>query len=203
MFLILEQYFKSYPIKHKVVKGLFDHGISIRNSRLFLNDIEISISEVSKAFSVNRRTVYDTIRMVDNDDILKTVMASIMPGVDRASTYSLMGCQVISLYPMKGCFSRTLETFMSTTSSYLCHLSELSALNDDRGENYVRAIFEMPIPDRILQELDKCSCVSRIEIQSPDLDSESFVCPKCEVKTCPKKLVTKIPDAISSAVTQS
>lgn len=192
MLLILEQYFKEHPSRLKVVKGLFDHGISVKNGKLFLNSIEISISEAAKAFSVNRRTIYDTIRMVEGKDELRAVMSSIRPGVDRSGALSLMGCEVITLFPMKGCYGSLLETFMSTTSGYLCHLQEVSGINDNRGEDYLRATFDIPLPDKVFQELEKCSCISRIVVESADIDSYAYVCPKCEVKTCPKKLVTKI-----------
>ncbi len=195
MFLILEQYFKDYPTKLKIVKGLFEHGISVRNGKLYLNSIEISISEVSKAFSVNRRTVYDTIKLIDSKDELSAVMQNIRPSVDRTGASALMGCEIVTLVPMKGCFSKCLETFMSTTSSYLCHLSEIYAVNENGGENQVRAVFDMPVPQKVFQELEKCSCISKIIIESPDLDSDSYVCPKCEVRKCPKKLVTKIEDS--------
>ncbi len=197
MFLILDQYFKESPTKHRIVSGLFDHGISVRNGKLYLNDIEISISEVSKAFSVNRRTVYETIRAIEAREELKSVMASIRPTVDRTAASSLMGCEVVTIIPMKGCFNKSLETFLSTASSYLCHLSELSAINDKRDDNYVRATFDIPIPEKIFEELEKCSCISKIVIESPDMESDSYVCPKCEVRACPKKLVTRLNESVA------
>lgn len=195
MFLILEQYFREHPTKLKVVRGLFEHGISVRNSKLYLNNIEISISEVSKAFSVNRRTVYDTIRLIDSKEELRAVMQSIKPSVDRTGASALMGCEIVSLVPMKGCFSKTVETFLSTASSYLCHLSEIHAVNESNGEDHITAVFDIPVPRKVFQELEKCSCISKIIIESTDVESDSYVCPKCEVRKCPKKLVTKIEDA--------
>lgn len=197
MFLILEQYFKEHPTKLKIVRGLFEHGISVRNGRLYLDSIEISISEVSKAFSVNRRTVYDTIKLIDSKDELRAVMQSIKPSVDTTDASTLIGCEVVSLVSMKGCFSKTLDSFLSSVSSYMCHISEIHAVNENNADNHITAVFDVPVPRKVFQELEKCSCISKIIIESADLESNSYVCPKCEVRKCPKKLVTKIEDAIA------
>lgn len=192
MFLILEQYFKEYPTKLKIVRGLFERGISVKNGKLYLSDIEISISEISKAFSVNRRTVYDTISYIESKEELKAVMQNIRPSVDRSEAAALMGCEIVTIIPTKGGFGKCLETFMQTTASYTCHISDLNAVNDNGGETLVRAVFDIPIPRRVYQELEKCTCISKILIESPEIESGTYVCPKCEVRKCPKKLVTRI-----------
>lgn len=192
MFIILEQYFKDYPIKMKVVKGLFDNGISVREGKLYINNIEIPITEVAKALSVNRRTVYDTIKMIMEKDPLRAVMENIRSTIDRTAATSLMGYETVVIVPKRGCFQNSLKILLEKVSGYLGNVSEISAVNESREENYIRVTFNIPIPERVFVELEKCSCISRLLINTPKFDSESYVCPKCEVTICPKKLMTSI-----------
>lgn len=192
MFLILEQYFKDYPIKMRVVKGLFDNGIAVRAGKLYLNTIEIPITEVAKALSVNRRTVYDTIRMIMEKEPLRTVMENIRSTVDRTPATALMGYETVVIVPKRGCFQNSLKILLEKVSGYLGNVSEISAVNEGRGENYIRVTFNIPIPERIFIELEKCSCISKLIINTPKFDSDAYVCPKCEVTICPRKLMTSI-----------
>ncbi len=192
MFLILEQYFKDYPIKMRVVKGLFDNGIAVRAGKLYLNTIEIPITEVAKALSVNRRTVYDTIRMIMEKEPLRTVMENIRSTVDRTPATALMGYETVVIVPKRGCFQNSLKILLEKVSGYLGNVSEISAVNEGRDENYIRVTFNIPIPERIFIELEKCSCISKLIINTPKFDSDTYVCPKCEVTICPRKLMTSI-----------
>lgn len=192
MFLILEQYFKDYPIKMRVVKGLFDNGIAVRAGKLYLNTIEIPITEVAKALSVNRRTVYDTIRMIMEKEPLRTVMENIRSTVDRTPATALMGYETVVIVPKRGCFQNSLKILLEKVSGYLGNVSEISAVNEGRDENYIRVTFNIPIPERIFIELEKCSCISKLIINTPKFDSDAYVCPKCEVTICPRKLMTSI-----------
>lgn len=192
MFLILEQYFKPYPIKMKVVRGLFENGISVRDGKLFVNNIEVPITEVAKALSVNRRTVYDTIGMIMKNEPLRLVMENIKSTADRTVASSLMGYETVVIIPKMGCFQNSLRILLEKVSGYMGNVSEISAINENKDENYIRVTFNVPIPEKIFLELEKCSCISKLLITAPKFDSESYVCPKCEVTICPKKLMTSI-----------
>ncbi|WP_084272443.1 hypothetical protein [Picrophilus oshimae] len=65
MILLLQEYFKDYPVKREIIEKLFENGISVKNGKLYLNDIEISISAVAKALKINRKTVYETMELIE------------------------------------------------------------------------------------------------------------------------------------------
>ncbi len=73
MLLVLEEYFKEYPVKKKIVETLYNNGVSIKNGKFFLNDIEISLSSIAESIKVNRRTVYETIKFVNKKSKNKIV----------------------------------------------------------------------------------------------------------------------------------
>gem|GEM_PF-2715597 len=194
MLLILREYFKSSPIKLRIVQKLYDSGISISNGKLKLNDIEISVSEVARAFSVNRKSVYDTIRSVEANSNIRNIMERIRPRVDDSQALPLTGSEVLTIIPKKGCLSKSLQSFMDAVSGYICHLSRISASLSNETHGVIVATFRVPIPNAVINEIGKADCIDRIVIQSPDLNPDTYICPKCEVKNCEKKMITALKD---------
>ena len=68
MLFLLEQYFKDSPTRKKIVEGLFNRGISVKGGKFFCGSIEISPSQVATALGVNRRTVYETLKQIEDNE---------------------------------------------------------------------------------------------------------------------------------------
>ncbi|GGM67465.1 regulator of amino acid metabolism, contains ACT domain protein [Thermogymnomonas acidicola] len=188
MLLILEEYFKNYPIKRRIVEGLYNLGISVVDGRFYLGGMEISISEIAKAFRVNRRTVYDTLRFIEATPQVKAVMEKIKPSVDICDVVPLMGHQVITIRTTMGYFSRTLAAVGEIVSRYGCYIREFTAKNYGSNDTFIRIIFFRPIPERVINDLSAIDGVRRVEIASPEPLDGKLLCDICEVKVCPNKL---------------
>ena len=192
MLLILEEYFKDHPIKRKIVEGLYNRGISVSNGRFYTSNIEISISEVAKAFGVNRRTVYDTIRIIEGTPGVKDIMARIKPFPDITDISPLMGDQVVTLHICPGYFSRAMSSLVDTVRRYGSYVKEIYGRNLSMDETVLRAIFFRTVPRRIFDELAKIEGIEKIVVESPGNGEGEVICSSCDVRICPNKLSTGI-----------
>jgi Predicted regulator of amino acid metabolism, contains ACT domain len=182
MLLILEEYFKDHPIKRKVVEGVFNRGISIRDGKFYVDGIEVSISEVAKTLGVNRRTVYDTIKIIESKPEIKELMGRLRPIPDMGSIAPLMGHQTVILRIAPGYFGTVLPEFLSTVKKYGCYLKEIEGRNFEKEDIYIRAIIYHTVPPRTFAALSEIDGVRKVTVEtSEDLDPEP-ICSKCEVK---------------------
>ncbi len=192
MLLILEEYFKDHPIKRKIVEGLYNRGISVNNGRFYTDSIEISISEVAKTFGVNRRTVYDTIKIIESTHGVKEIMSRIKPLPDISDISPLMGDQVVTLHICPGFYSRAMASLIDTVRRYGSYIKELYGRNLSMDDTVLRAIFFKTVPKKIFDELAKIEGVERIVVNSPGNSTGEVICTSCDVKICPNKLSTGI-----------
>ncbi len=192
MLLILEEYFRDHPIKRRIVEGLYERGISVNNGKFYTNDIELSISEVAKSFRVNRRTVYDTIKIIENTPGVKEIMARLKPSPNITNVAPLMGDQVATLYISPGYFSKAMSSLLECVRKYGSYVKEIYGRNQNREEVILRAIFYKTVPKTIFEELAKIDGIGRIVIEAPGNEFEEPICTKCEVKVCPSKLSSGI-----------
>ncbi|CAC11182.1 hypothetical protein [Thermoplasma acidophilum] len=191
MLLILDEYFKEHPIKLRIVDGLYTSGISIRNGRFFTNDVEISVSEIASAFNVNRKTVYETIKLVESNDSLRRVMSSIKPMADIADVALLTGNQIITAYTTLGHFPYVFKEIFNTISKYGCYIREVFSRNMSQEESFIRIIFYRPIPDRIIGQIRKIDGVKSLEVRV-NMDTDQILCNNCDIKICPTKYISDV-----------
>lgn len=71
------EYFKAYPERLSVAKVLVENGLSIKNGKIYCNDIEIPILKVARVARVDRRTVVETMKMIQKNDELKLIFTHI------------------------------------------------------------------------------------------------------------------------------
>lgn len=192
MLLILEEYFKDHPIKRKIVGGLYDRGISVQNGKFYISGIELSISEVAKSFGVNRRTVYDTIKIVENTPGVREIMSKLSPSPNLSSVAPLMGDQVATLYVSRGYFSKVMTSLLECVKKYGSYVKEIYGRNQSRDKLILRTIFYRTVPREIFEELGQIEGIEKIVIESATLDIDEIICTKCEVKICTNKLSSGI-----------
>lgn len=194
MILILEEYFKDYPTRLKIIEGLYKRGISVKNNRFYVEDLEIPVSEIAKAFNVNRRTVYETIKAIEETKVIREIMGSIRPKIDRVVVSQKLGNQIFLMTPRIGCFGSLLSRTFDILGKHACNLVEIEGCNVDKKEYGIRLIFQRPVSKTIVDQLTSIPFVDKMKIITPDLESDDVVCNACEVKTCPNKLSSKLED---------
>ncbi|MGC8506343.1 MAG: regulator [Thermoplasmata archaeon] len=194
MILILEEYFKDYPTRLKIIEGLYKRGISVRNGRFYVEDLEIPVSEIAKAFNVNRRTVYETVKAIEDTSAVREIMASIRPRIDRLTMSQKLGNQIFLMTPRIGCFGSLLSRTFDILGNHACNLVEVEGCNVNKKEYGIRLIFQRPVSKAIVEQLSSIPFIDKMKIITPDLESEDVVCNACEVRTCPNKQSSKLED---------
>lgn len=188
MLLILEEYFKDHPVKKRIVEGLYNRGISVKNSGFFLDGIEISVSEIANAFNVNRRTVYDTVKVIEGIPEIRAVMEHLHPSTDLSDVAPMMGDQVITVEVCPGFFGRVMESFIQIISKYGCYVKEIHGRNIGKDGVSIRAIFYRTFPSRLFAEISSIEGVRHTIIDTAKNRDNEIICDQCEVRVCPSKI---------------
>lgn len=192
MLLILEEYFKDHPVKKKIVEGLYDRGISVSNSGFFLDGIEISVSEIAKAFNVNRRTVYDTVKVIEGIPEIKAVMEHLHPTTDLSDVAPMLGDQVLTVEVCPGFFGRVMESFLQIVSKYGCYVKEVHGRNIGKDGVTIKAIFYRTFPSRLFSDISAIDGVRHTRIDTARNRENEIICDQCEVRVCPSKISSEL-----------
>jgi len=71
------QQLESYPERLNVAKVIVENGLSIRNGKIFCNNIEIPPIRIGRIAGVDRRTVNETINAIEKSNELREIFAGI------------------------------------------------------------------------------------------------------------------------------
>ncbi len=186
MQLIFDEYFKAYPVKKKIVERLYANGISIVNNKFYVNNIEVSISSIASSIKVNRRTLYETIKFVNDNPVIKEVMenVSVIPDIKKISL--LMENEIVTIYIDKGMYSRVTPEIMDAIEKYMSNIKEIYSVNSDYETNFIRLIFYNEVDGSLFKIFNGIPGVNRILIDSPE--KINVICDKCDIKICPHKI---------------
>ncbi|MGQ9722343.1 MAG: amino acid-binding protein [Candidatus Jordarchaeum sp.] len=67
------EYFSDHSERLAVARVLVENGLNIKNERVYCNDIEIPIKRIAQVANVDRRTVVETIKMINKNEELRTI----------------------------------------------------------------------------------------------------------------------------------
>lgn len=68
---------EAYPERLRVARILVENGLSIRNGKIYLNDIEVPPVRVARVAGVDRRTVIETLKAINDNRDLRLIFESI------------------------------------------------------------------------------------------------------------------------------
>ncbi len=186
MQLIFDEYFKAYPVKKKIVERLYANGISIVNNKFYVNNIEVSISSIANSIKVNRRTLYETIKFVNDNPVIKEVMENVSAVPDIKKISLLMENEIVTIYIDKGMYSRVTPEIMDAIEKYMSNIKEIYSVNSDYETNFIRLIFYNEVDESLFKIFNGIPGVNRILIDSPE--KINVICDKCDIKICPHKI---------------
>jgi len=96
MMLILDAYFKNFPARRKVAEFLFETGLSVKNGKIYLREVEVPISELSRVIGVNRKIIYHTIEYIEKTYPLKMIFEKLNPLPSLITMAPIMGWEVLA-----------------------------------------------------------------------------------------------------------
>ncbi|ARD84048.1 hypothetical protein FAD_0116 [Ferroplasma acidiphilum] len=188
MQLVFDEYFKIYPVKKRIVEGLYASGISIVNEKFYLNNIEIPLSSIATTLKVNRRTLYETIKFVNKNPVVKEIMENVSVLPDTKKISLLMKNEVVTIFIDKGMYFKVVPEIMRILEKQMSNIKEIYSINSDYETSFIRLIFYNEVEEEVFKKFNNVTGINKILIDSPrEID---VICDKCEIKICPHKIST-------------
>jgi len=191
MLFIVKEYFKNYPARRKVAEILVNNGISIKNSKPYLGNIEISVNAIAKAAGVNRKIVYHTIEYIENTYELRSIFERLHPELNLDNVAPAMGWEVLEISFKKGKFGCSLEKIAKILSEKTCEIRQIIGERELMDSNKLVIIVENPLKMELISEIKNIESVESIMIHTAEKDKEKIICNYCKVKYCPRKVSFK------------
>jgi predicted regulator of amino acid metabolism with ACT domain len=157
---------EGYPERLAVAKILVKNGLCIRNGNVYCDEIMIPTLRISRAAGVDRRTVTQTVKMIQQDPELGAVFKSIRPaGTSLREIARSLDLGVVEITPVD---ART-PGILAQSASILAdeNISIRQAIVDDpelTPEPKLTLIAEKKIPGELIPRLLKVKGVSKVSI---------------------------------------
>ncbi|ASJ01340.1 regulator of amino acid metabolism, contains ACT domain protein [Thermococcus gorgonarius] len=189
MMLILEEYFKNYPARRKVAEFLFENGLSVKNGKIYLQNVEIPISELARVIGVNRKIIYHTIDYIEKTYPLKLIFERLNPLPSLIDVAPLMGWEVLEIELEKNAYLKaSSEVFRLLHENNIAVMETFSRnLREEPAKLYI--VIDGTLPVEVFVKIKDIPGFRKLIIHTPERDKEKFVCNYCEVKYCPKRVL--------------
>ncbi len=155
---------EGHPERLRVAKVLVENGLSVRNGKIYLNDIEIPPVRVARVADVDRRTVKETLAAIKASRELKLIFEGIRSaGLSLKEIAKHLDLGVVEITPLDARTPGILAS--SATILAKSGLSIRQAIVDDpelSPEPKLTLIAEKKIPGEAITELLKIKGVAKI-----------------------------------------
>jgi len=157
---------EEYPERLKVARVLVENGLSVRNGKIYLNEIEIPPVRVARVAGVDRRTVKETLNTIKTNRELRLIFEEI-----RSAGHSLkeiakhLNLGVVEITPVDA----RMPGILANSAMILAKsgLSIRQAIVDDPGlspEPKLTLIVEKKIPGELISEFLKVKGIAKISV---------------------------------------
>ena len=155
-----------HPERLKVARLCIENGLATRDGGIYLNQIEIPTARIARAAGVDRRTVVETVRMIQSDKGLQAIFGQLQSaGLSLRGVAKQLGLGVveISAKDPKG------VGILAGASKLLADagISIRQALVDDpelSPDPKITLIGDTSVPGNIIPEMLKVKGVARISV---------------------------------------
>lgn len=100
----VKAFLKGHPERLSVARIFVENGLSVRDGKICCNDIEIPSIRISRVAKVDRRTVNETIKMIEANPELQIIFRGIRsagPSLKEIAKHLNLGVVEISAYDAK------------------------------------------------------------------------------------------------------
>ena len=166
MWTNVKKHFEAHPERLKVARSLIENGLTARDGRIYLNEIEIPPVRVARVAGVDRRTVKETLNAIKSSRDLREIFERI-----RSAGHSLkeiakpLGLGVVEITPVDA----KIPGILANSALILARngLSIRQAIVDDpelSPEPKLTLIAERKIPGELIPELLKVKGVAKVSV---------------------------------------
>lgn len=157
---------ESHPERLKVARILVENGLSVKNGKIYLNEIEIPPVRIARVAGVDRRTVKETLNAIKANRGLRPIFEDI-----RSAGHSLkeiaryLNLGVIEITPVDA----RIPGILANSAMILAKsgLSIRQAIVDDpelSPEPKLALIVERKIPGELISEFLKINGVAKVSV---------------------------------------
>jgi predicted regulator of amino acid metabolism with ACT domain len=157
---------EEYPERLRVARILVENGLSVRNGKIYLNDIEVPPVRVARVASVDRRTVIETLKAINANRDLRLIFESMRSaGLSLKETAKHLNLGVVEITPANA----RIPGILANASMILANkgLSIRQAIVDDPDlspEPKLTLIVEKKIPGELIPEFLKINGVVKVSV---------------------------------------
>ncbi|MEM3617353.1 MAG: amino acid-binding protein [Candidatus Bathyarchaeia archaeon] len=166
MWNTIKKHFENYPERLKVARVLVENGLSIKNGKIYLNEIEIPPTRIARVTGVDRRTVNETINTIRANRELRLIFEGL-----RSAGHSLkeiakhLELGVVEITPVDA----RIPGILANSAMILAKngLSIRQAIVDDpelSPEPKLTLIVEKKVPGELIPEFLKVKGVAKVSI---------------------------------------
>lgn len=189
MMLVLEAYFKNYPARRKVAEFLFENGLSVKNGKIYLRDVEVPISELARIIGVNRKIVYHTIDYIEKTYPLKLIFEKLNPLPSLIDVAPLMGWEVLEIELDKDRYLKGFSEVLNLLHRNGVPVMEVFSRNLREEPAKLYIVIDGTLPVEVFMKIKEMEGFRKLILHTPEKDKEKLVCNFCEVKYCPKRIL--------------
>ncbi len=162
----IANYFSDHPKRLSVAKVLVENGLSVRDGKIYCNEIEVPPVRVARVAGVDRRTVMETIKMIMRDEELRRIFSLIRnAGLSLKEVARLLNLGVVEITPED---PKTVGIVAGVTSILAQEsISIRQVITDDpelSPDPKLTVIADRKIPGELIPELLKVKGVAKVSI---------------------------------------
>jgi len=160
----IRKYLEGHPERLRVARLLVENGLSVRNGKIYLNEIEIPPVRVARVAEVDRRTVKETLAAIRANRELRLIFEGIRSaGLSLKEIAKHLNLGVVEITPVDA----RIPGILAGSAAILAKsgLSIRQAIVDDpelSPEPKLTLIAERKIPGEVIPELLKIKGVAKV-----------------------------------------
>ena len=160
------EYLKGYPERLSVARIFIENGLSVRNGKIYCNEIEIPPIRVSRVAKVDRRTVKETINAIEENPELRVIFRGIRSaGLSLKEVARHLNLGVVEIEVIDARIPGILAKSASLIAER--NISIRQAIVDDpelSPEPKLTLIAETKIPGELVPEFLKIKGVTKVSV---------------------------------------
>jgi predicted regulator of amino acid metabolism with ACT domain len=166
MWNTIKKHFESYGERLKVARVLVENGLTVKDEKIYLNQIEIPPIRIARVATVDRRTVNETLCAIKANRELRLIFEEIRPaGHSLKEIAKHLDLGVVEITPVDA----KAHGILASSATILTNggLSIRQAIVDDpelSPEPKLTLIVEKKIPGELISELLKIEGVAKVSV---------------------------------------
>jgi predicted regulator of amino acid metabolism with ACT domain len=162
----IKKHLEGYPERLKVARVLVENGLSAKDGKIYLNQIEIPPVRIARAAGVDRRTVNETLNVIKTNRELRLIFEEIRPaGHSLKEIAKHLNLGVVEITPVDA----KIPGILASSAMILTRggLSVRQAIVDDpelSPEPKLTLIVEKKIPGELIPKLLKVKGVAKVSV---------------------------------------